>query len=533
MRIALIFSLSFGLLAGATAGSAHETGVPPVLGTVNFANSCEPQAQESLERGIAYLHSFTYALGEKAFNEALERDPTCAIAAWGIASLLINNPFSIGPTPEAARRAKDIIDRGLTMGAKTERERDFIKAIAAYYDHFDERLQRERIRSLSDAYETLAAENPNDDEAQIFNALYLTASQSPADKTFARALKAAAILESQFVKYPNHPGVAHYLIHTYDFPPLAQKGLPAALCYADIAPDAAHALHMPSHIFTRVGDWQKSIDTNRRSIAAASSANPGELLHALDYTVYAQLQLARDKDADAAVKETLDIAKGPSGSVSTAILAPLYAIAAIPARYALERDQWATAAGLPEPADSKLRYTEAMTLFARGIGAARSNHPDAAEKDLARLAAIVAALKLAKNDYWATEVEVQRLGVAAWIAFAQGKRDEGISLMRAAADMEDASEKAAVSPGRLLPARELLGDMLLESSRSNEALVAYETSLVNDPKRLRSFNGAAQAARAAGNADKTREYYGRMVEMADSTSERSGLVTARAFIAGK
>jgi tetratricopeptide (TPR) repeat protein len=533
MRNALILSLSFGLLAGAGIGWAHEAGAPPTLGTVNFDNSCTPQAQESFERGVAYLHSFTYALGEKAFNEALERDPGCAIATWGLASLLINNPFSIGPTPEAARRAKEIIERGRAIGAGTPRERDFIEAIAAYYDRFDERLQGERIRSLSNAYEALAARYPNDDEAQIFDALYLTASQSPADKSFARALKAAAILEPEFAKYPNHPGVAHYLIHTYDFPPLAQKGLPAALCYADIAPDAAHALHMPSHIFTRVGDWQKSIDTNRRSIAAAGSANPGELLHALDYTVYAELQLARDGDADAAVRQTRELAGGPAGSGSTAALASLYAMSAIPARYAVERDQWAMAADLPEPPDSRFHFTEAMTLFARGIGAARSHHPDAAEKDLARLAAIVAALRSAKNGYWATEVEVQRLGVAAWIAFAQDRRDEAIGLMRSAADMEDSSEKAAVSPGRILPARELLGDMLKESGRPDEALVAYEKSLDNDPGRLRSLNGAAQAARAAGNADKARAYYRRMVELADGSSDRPALVAARAFVAEK
>jgi hypothetical protein len=526
MRIAPIISTFLSLLT-MTGAWAHQDGVPPVkLGSVVFANSCAPEAQESLKRGVAYLHSFTYALGEKAFREALDRDKDCAIATWGIASLLVSNPFSVGPTAEDARRAQTEIDRGRAIGAKTQRERDFIEAVAAYYDRFAERLQRDRIRSLSDAYEGLAARYRDDDETLIFDALYLTASQSPADKTYARALKAASILEPQFARHPDHPGVAHYLIHTYDFPPLARKGLPAALCYADIAPDAAHALHMPSHIFTRVGDWAESIDTNQRSIAEARQENSvSGVLHAMDYMVYADLQLGRDADASAAVAQAAGLSTPEIGSV--------YARAAMPARYAVERDQWVAAAALPDPVESKFPFTEAMTFFARGIGAARSGGPEAAEKDVARLAAIVAALKAAKNEYWATEAEVQRLAVAAWIAFANGKGDEALAQMQASADMEDTSEKAAVSPGRILPARELLGDMLLESGHPADALAAYEAALVTDPKRLRSFDGAARAALAAGNPDKAHDYYARMVAMADSTSTRAELIKARAYLASK
>src|ERR1700760_814277 len=520
MRIALIISMFLSLLT-MTGARAHEDGVAPVkLGSVAFANSCAPEAQESFQRGVAYLHSFAYALGEKAFREALDRDKDCAIATWGIASLLINNPFSVGPTAEDARRAQAEIDRGRAIGAKTQRERDFIEAVAAYYDRFAERLQRDRIRSLSDAYEGLAARYKDDDETLIFDALYLTASQSPSDKTFARALKAASILEPQFARHPDHPGVAHYLIHTYDFPPLAQKGLPAALCYADIAPDAAHALHMPSHIFTRVGDWKESIDTNQRSMIEGRKENSvGSILHAMDYMVYADLQLGRDSDAGAAVAQAADLSTPEVGS--------LYARAAIPARYAVERDQWAAAAALPDSTENKFPFTQALTLFARGIGAARSGSPDAAEKDAARLAAIASALKAAKNEYWGTEVEVQHLGVAAWIAFARGKRDEALAQMGASADMEEASEKAAVSPGRILPARELLGDMLLESGHPADALAAYEAALVHAPRRLRSFGGAAGAALAAGNPDKARDYYARMVAMADSASTRADLIKAR------
>jgi tetratricopeptide (TPR) repeat protein len=527
MRAGLLSSILLGLFAVtplANADGGHSR--PTKLGTVVFANSCAPVAQDSFERGVALLHSFWFAEGEKAFREALDRDPTCAIATWGIATILIGNTFTVGPSPVDAQRAQEAIDRGRTIGAKTQRERDYIEAIAAYYDRFADRANGARMHSLSDAFEALAARYPDDDETQIFNALYLTASQSLADKTYARALKAASILELQFVKHPDHPGVAHYLIHSYDFPALAQKGLPAALCYADIAPDAYHALHMPSHIFTRVGAWKESIDTNARSIAEAKAEHAtSSVLHAMDYTVYAELQLGRDADASAVVNE--------SSAISGAEYASLYARAAIPARYLVERDQWAAAAALPDPADSKFPYTEAMTLFARGIGAARSGNPAAAEKDVARLASVVATLKAAKNDYWATEVEVQRLGVAAWVAFAEGKRDEAVHLMGSAADMENASEKAAVSPGRILPARELLGDMLLESGRPEDALTAYESSLVNDPKRLRSYDGAAQAALGAGNDSKARDYFSRMVEMADNNSLRPELIRARRYVAAK
>jgi tetratricopeptide (TPR) repeat protein len=526
-RITLVFSVLGGVLAlMPVARSAEATSPPAKLGTVTFANSCTAAAQDGFERGVALLHSFWFTEGEKAFREALDRDPACAIATWGIATVIIGNTFGVGPSPADAQRAQQAIDQGRAIGAKTQRERDYIDAIAAYYDRFAERPNGARIRSLSEAFETLAARYPDDDETQIFDALYLTASQSLADKTYARALKAATILEPQFAKHPDHPGVAHYLIHSYDFPALAQKGLPAALCYAGIAPDAYHALHMPSHIFTRVGDWQESIDTNTRSIAEAKAEKAtGSVLHAMDYMMYADLQLARDADASAVVNE--------SSTLSTPEIASLYARAAIPARYAVERDQWAAAAALPDPADSKFPYTEAMTLFARGIGAARSGRPEAAEKDVARLAGIVAALKTAKNDYWATEVEVQRLGVAAWIAYAQGKRDDALSLMRSSADMEDASEKASVSPGRVLPARELLGDMLLASGKADEALAAYEASLINDPKRMRSFYGAGEAAAAAGKTDKARDYFSRVVAMADASSTRPELIKARAYLAAK
>jgi hypothetical protein len=525
-RSPLVFAILCGLLFGTSAAFADDGAASKKLGIVSFANSCAPEAQESFERGVALLHSFAFAAGAQAFRDALERDPTCAIAAWGIATVLIGNTFSVGPSPETAQRAQEAIARGRAIGAKTARERDYIEAVAAYYDRFGEGPAAARMLALSDAFVALAQRYSDDDEAQIFSALYLTSSQSPTDKTYARALRAAAILDAQFAKHPEHPGVAHYLIHSYDFPPLAQKGLPAALCYADIAPGAAHALHMPSHIFTRVGLWKESIETNVRSAAAAKAENnPGSALHAMDYMVYADLQLARDGDAAAIVEE--------AAGLSEPGLASAYARAAIPARYAVERDQWQDATALADPPASKFPYTEAMTLFARALGAARSGNPAAAEKDVARLAAIAAALNAAKNDYWATEVEAQRLGVAAWIAFAGGKQDDALGLMRSAAAMEDASEKNGVSPGRIVPGRELLGDMLFASGHADEALAAYEASLINDPKRLRSLYGAAQAAVEAGNADKARYYFAYVVEMADPRATRPALIKARDYLAGK
>jgi hypothetical protein len=527
MRAALVSYVLVVFLGAMSVAQANEDSASPKkLGEVAFANSCAPEAQESFERGVAWLHSFGFVEGEQAFRDALDRDPNCAIAAWGIATVLIGNTFSLGPGVEGAQQAQQAIGRGRTISAKTQRERDYIEAIAAYYDHFAERLHGARIRSLSDAFEALAQRYPDDDETQIFSALYLTASQPPTDKSYSRARKAAAILEAQFAKHPNHPGVAHYLIHSYDYPAIARNGLPAAFCYAGIAPDAAHALHMPSHIFTRVGLWRESIDTNARSIVAAKEENnTGSVLHAMDYTIYADLQLAYDADAAAVVKQSLDL--------SDPGLASAYARAAIPARYAVERNQWSEAATLADRPASKFPYTEAMTLFARAVGVARSGNLAGAEKDVARLAAIVAALKAANNDYWANEVEAQSLGAAAWIAFASGNRDEALGLMRSAADVEDASEKSAVSPGRILPARELLGDMLLESDRSEDALAAYEASLVNDPKRLRSFYGAARAAVAAGNRDKARYYFNRMVDMANADSTRPELIEARRYLAVK
>ena len=499
------------------------------LGRVSFPTSCDHKVQAQFDRAVAMLHSFWFQQGEKAFREVLERDPSCAIANWGIAAILIGNTFAGGATVEDARKAKEAIQRGRLIGAKTERERFYIEAIAEYYDRFSDRPHSARMKSLADAFEVVANRFPKDDEAQIFYAIYLTATQSPNDKTFADTLKAAQILEPQFKKHPDHPGVAHYLIHAYDYPPIADKGLNAAKRYAEIAPSAPHALHMPSHIFTRVGAWQDSVATNRRSTAVALvDKDPDGALHAMDYMVYADLQLARDKDAGSVLQE----ARGFTG-INPNNRGSAYALAAIPARILLERGLWKDAMQL-EPRPSKFPYTEAITYFARALGAARSGDVAAADKGVQELARIVDALKTAKDNYWATEVEVQRLSAAAWSVQAKGSRDEGLTLMRSAADMEDKSEKAAVTPARLVPARELLGEMLLEMNRPAEALQAFETSENHDPNRFRGLYGAAKAAALAGDQAKAKAFYGKLVVLAQTAdTERPEIKEAQAFLAAK
>lgn len=522
-RLAAALALALALAPGV---SADENGAPPErLGKVTFANSCDAAVQERFERAVALLHSFWWTEGGKAFRDVLERDPSCAIATWGTAAVAIGNPFSSGPTPDQAKAAQDAIARGRAIGAKTERERAFIDAIGTYYENFAERPHRARMKSLSDAFAALA-DRYGDDESQIFAALYLTATQDPTDKTYATTLRAAKILEAQFLKHPDHPGVAHYLIHSYDYPAIADQGVAAALCYADIAPSAPHALHMPTHIFTRVGAWKESVLLNRRSAALAEQQ--GEVtdgLHATDYMVYAELQLGEDGDAGRLVDKAraFAAASGPQGVA--------YALAAIPARYAVERGQWADAARL-DPSANGLPFTIAITRFARAIGAARSGDAAMAEAETQELAKLVDALK-PKDPYWATEVEVQHLGAAAWTAYAKGDRAAALKTMRAAAELEDSSDKSAVTPGRLLPARELLGDMLLESGDAAAALPEYEASLARDPKRFRSLDGAGRAALGAGDAAKARDYWGRLADMADRDSTRPELVSARSFIAAK
>jgi tetratricopeptide (TPR) repeat protein len=516
--IALIAALA------ATGAFAHdEDAGKGQLGKVKFANSCSPKVQEKVQRGVAMLHSFWWSQAEATFQEVANEDPSCAIAAWGFASVLMYNPFVGAVPPKELARAQGAIEKGRGMKA-SQRDKDFLEAVAAYWDDFGGKTERQRSLARSAAYEKLAAKYPKDDEAQIFNALYLIATQLPSDQTYASSLKAAAILEKQFGKYPNHPGVAHYLIHSYDAPPTAQKGIASARKYAGIAPSAPHALHMPSHIFTRVGAWQDSAATNRRSADVALKGKDfDDALHAYDYIVYAQLQMARDGEARKAYEEAAKI------NPSTPRFVGPYPLAAMPARLVIERGLWREAAQL-QPIKSQFAFTEANTHLARAIGAARTGDAASARKDLKEIEARRDALKAANNGYWATEVEVMRLSSAAWIALAENRNDEALTLMRQAADTEDKNEKHPVTPGRLLPAREQLGDMLMELKRPKDALAEYQSSMQREPNRFRGYYGAALAAEMAGDAKTARKYYAALVQMAGKGEPRAELTLARAYL---
>jgi hypothetical protein len=498
------------------------------LGKVHFETSCKPEAQKLFDRGMLYQHSFWYRASQKTFEDVLKADPECAIAYWGIALSLLWNPHT---TPAAQNLAEGsaALAKAKTIGAKTERERDYLAALGAMYADYDKVDHRTRLLAYAKAMEQLAARYPNDDEAQIHFALALNTSASPADKTYANQLKGAAILEEIAKRQPQHPGVAHYLIHLYDYPPIADKGIEAARRYAKIAPDAPHALHMPSHIFTRVGYWQESIDSNMASGRVAKEAGDfHEQLHAMDYLVYAYLQLGQDKKAG----DVVEAMNAVTGFTESAIPGP-YARAASPARYAVERGDWKAASAL-EVRPSPLPQVQAMTYFARAVGAARSGNPAAAKADIAKLAEMQDKLSQAKDTYWAGQVDIQRQIATAWVLYAEGKRDEALSAMSAAADAEDKTEKHPVTPGVPKPAREFYAGMLLESGMVKEALAAFEATLKKEPNRLDAYVGAAKAAEKAGDAAKAREYYGKVVAIAsDADKDRADVSDARVFLAKK
>ena len=473
---------------------AHPSGAPDRLGTVHFATSCAPAVQPQFDRAVALLHSFEFGASIRAFNEVLATDSTCAMAHWGIAISRWTNPMAAGNrTAAQLRDGRIAVERAERLTARaTERERGYIRAIATLYDsaHANQRAQLVAYERAMDAHRMSF---PADTEATIFYALALAAAAPPTDKTYANQLKAGALLEPLWAKQPNHPGLAHYIIHSYDYTPLADKARAAARRYAGIAPTAAHALHMPSHTFTRVGMWQESINTNTRSMQVAlSTGSIAEALHAADYAVYANLQLGRHTAAKAILDSLPSLrARFDPNAVTGAApgSAGLFALATIPARYALERGAWAEAAKL-EPRATNYPYTEAMTYFARSLGAARSRDVVRAKTDVDSLASIQRRLASQGEPFWAEQVAIQLLGAQAWIDLAEGRRDAALSGMREAAKREDATEKNAVTPGPLAPARELLGDMLLQLGRTSDARIEYRATLTKEPNRRRALRGA-------------------------------------------
>jgi hypothetical protein len=476
------------------------------LGRVLFKTSCTAEAQQQFDRALAMLHSFYFPETVKAFNAIPAIDPACAIAWWGIAISQRPNPL-VGPFDAATlKRGLDAIEKGEAIGAKTQRERDWLAALKEFYKDYDKVDQDTRTRNYEKAMGALSRKYPGDVEAKVFHALALN--EIFDHKSMTPLMQAVAILEPLDKKYPEHPGITHYLIHSYDFAPVAQRGIPAANKYAKVAPAAPHAQHMPSHIYSMVGMWQPSIDSNLASIKVANeyarqSQLDGVLAgvpHAYDFMQYAYLQLGQDAKAKALIDENALIKKvvGPISAGNTAR-------AAVPARYYLERQDWAGAAKL-QPQGLPFAPAEAITHFARALGAARLGDVAAAQADIAKLNELRTAMLKVNQGYWAEQVEVQVLGAQAWAARSQGNKAEAQKLMRAAADLEDGSEKHVAMENRLYPMRELLADMLLADGDAATALKEYEVSLKNAPNRLRGWYGAAKAATAVGDAAKVVQY---------------------------
>jgi len=501
------------------------------LGVVSFETTCNEEVTAAFNRAVALLHSFWFDAAIDAFESVLDRDPTCAMAEWGIALSHWGNPLSSERTAEHMRLGAAAVDRAQELAPTTAREQGYIAAVAELYMDFDSKSAESRSTAFEKAMEDVVEAYPADTEAVIFLARALFANAESHDKTYAKQIHAAKLLEPIFSAQPNHPGVAHYIIHSYDVPSLAVRALPAAQKYADIAPTSPHALHMPSHTFTRLGYWKESIATNRRSAEAALNAgSPGEALHALDYMIYAYLQTGQDEAARAVVNRSREIYMDVDRDDRYAT-ASAYAISAIPARFVLERSAWQESMSL-ESAGSGVPYIDAITHFARGLGAARSGDQANAQSAVESLKAIHTQLQ--DRPFWKEKVRVQMMSVAAWAELAAGDKGTAHRMMQDAADLEAGTEKAAISPGPIAPARELLAEMLMEMQRPEKALEEYERLIEKEPGRFRALYGGGIAADAVGNKALARNYFERLVKMCpDGTQSRLALVHARTYLASQ
>ncbi len=525
----LLAAVAFSLASGASAHEEHQhsSGNPEKVGTVHFPISCSAAVQQPFERAVALLHSFWFEEAGKGFTSVTEMDPNCAMGYWGIAMSLWY-PLWEHPTEARLRQGSATVEKAKAVGAKTDRERAYIAAIETFYKDSDKLDHRARALAYEKAMEQVHLRYPEDREAAVFYALALNATALPTDKTYANQKKAGEILEKIFAEEPDHPGVAHYIIHSYDCPSLASRALPAARSYAQIAPSVPHALHMPSHIFTQLGLWQESIQSNRASAAAAKDHTMWrDRLHAMQYLMYAYLQSGQEVEAKGVLDELNAIGEIESENRGTA-----HAFAMIPALYVLERRQWSEAAAL-QPRSSGVLSAEAITYFARALGAARSGNPAQARANLEKLQSIHDAMSQTKEDYRPDSVEIQRRAAAAWLALAEGKKEEALQLMNSAADLED-STGAIATTTPLLSAHELLGDLLLELNEPVQALREFETALQLSPHRFNSLSSAARAAQLAGDTEKAQTYYVQLVSLCDhADSSRIELTEARMFLAKK
>ena len=536
------------LVTAALVGFSHlpvaraETGDKPAAAAksseVEFPISCSAAAQKKFNQAVWILHSFWYEEAVKAFTAVTQAEPDCAMGYWGIA-MSHWYPLWYPPNAAALKAGSEAVEKAVAAKQKTDREGNYIAAIAAFYRDNDKVDHRTRAVAYEKGMEQVHLRYPDDREGGVFYSLALVATAPPTDKTYANQKKARAILEAVRAELPNHPGVAHYLIHANDSAEMAEDGLTAALCYADIAPAVPHALHMPSHIFTRLGMWRQSVDANRAATAAGLAyvreelgpdAFNGEAVHSMDYMEYAYLQMGQDRDAKRVVDELLTFRRANVPNLQMA-----YAIAAMPARYAVERRSWSEAAALTTPPMpfpwERFPWAEAMISFTRALGAARTGDTAAAEAEIAKLQSLKQKLDQAKDDYWAKQVEVQRLAASGILARAKGNDKEAVELVRAAADLDASMDKHPATPAEVVPARELLADLLLELNDPTAALKEYEQTVRAERNRFRSLLGVARAAKQTGDTAKAREAYGKLVTLASADSDRPELAEAKAFLA--
>jgi tetratricopeptide (TPR) repeat protein len=541
MKISRILPGLLFLICIATPSFAHEShsmgSVEGNLGTVDFANSCSSEVKEQINRAVALHHHMMYAASEKTFTAVAQADPDCAIAHWGIAMTLLH-PLWAPPSKAELAKGWNAVQKAVALKPATAREKGYVAAVETFYKDWETVNHKARIAAWESAQEKLYKEHPDDINAGAFYALSHLATAPKGDKTFTHQKKAGALLEKLYGKAAEHPGLFHYIIHSYDNPMLASRAVEVARGYLKLAPNVPHALHMPSHIFVRLGLWSDVVESNRRSAEVARQLSAGKpvslhAIHAMDYLMYAHLQQAADKKAQEVLTEINGIENYQDSFASA------YGIAAAQARYLLERQQWADAAKLPVRIPSafpweKYPWHESIIYFARGLGASRSGMTSEVPLALEKLNSFYDRAVKAGESYWAIQVDAQRKSVAAWYTFYEGKKPKAVKMMREAADLEDSVDKHPVTPGAVLPARELLGDMLVLLEKYDDAIEAYEASLKTSPNRFNSLYGAGRAAEKVGDLEAARLYYTQLVRLtSNGEADRPRFKLVKAFLAKK